>query len=51
MPQKGDKPEEIIAKLRHVAVLVSQGRLVAGAVRSIAETSSPITVGPKNLAA
>jgi putative transposase len=29
------KPEEIVAKLRQVDVLVSQGQLVADAVRSI----------------
>jgi putative transposase len=32
MPQKKHKPEEIVAKLRQVDVLVSQGRLVAEAV-------------------
>ena len=37
-PQKKDKPEEIVAKLRQVDVLVSQGRLVAEAVRSIGVT-------------
>ena len=35
MPQKKHKPEEIIAKLRQVDVLVSQGQSVAEAVRSI----------------
>ena len=35
MPQKRHKPEEIVAKLRQVDVLVSQGRPVAEAVRSI----------------
>ena len=29
MPQKKHKPEEIVAKLRQVDVLVSQGQLVA----------------------
>ncbi len=29
MPQKKHKPEEIVAKLRQVDVLLSQGRLVA----------------------
>jgi putative transposase len=38
MPQKKHKPEEIVAKLRQVDVLVSQGRLVAEAVRSIGVT-------------
>ncbi|MBL3608169.1 IS3 family transposase, partial [Rhodovulum sulfidophilum] len=35
MGQKRHKPEEIVAKLREVDVLVSQGRSVAEAVRSI----------------
>jgi len=38
MPQKKDKPEEIVAKLRQVDVLVSQGQSVAEAVRSIGVT-------------
>ena len=38
MPQKRHKPEEIVAKLRQVDVLVSQGKPVAEAVRSIAVT-------------
>ena len=36
MPRKRHKPEEIVAKLRHV--LVSQGQSVADAVRSIGVT-------------
>lgn len=35
MPHRKHKPEEIVAKLRQVVVLVSQGRSVAEAVRSI----------------
>jgi putative transposase len=35
MSQNKHKPEEIVAKLRQVDVLVSQGRPVAEAVRSI----------------
>jgi hypothetical protein len=35
MPRKGHKPEEIVAKLRQVDVLVSQGQTVADAVRAI----------------
>jgi transposase-like protein len=35
MPQQKHKPEEIVAKLRQVDVLVSQGRSVAEAVRTI----------------
>ena len=38
MPQKKHKAEEIVAKLRQVDVLVSQGRSVAEAVRSIGMT-------------
>jgi putative transposase len=35
MPRKRHKPEEIVAKLRQVDVLVSQGQSVAGAIHSI----------------
>ena len=35
MPRKIHKPEEIVAKLRQVDVLTSQGQSVADAVRSI----------------
>ena len=38
MPQKKHKPEEIVAKLRQVDVLVSQGVPVADAVRQIGVT-------------
>ena len=38
MPQKKHKPEEIVAKLRQVDVLVSQGQSVAEAVRLIGVT-------------
>ena len=38
MGQKRHKPEEIVSKLRQVDVLVSQGRPVAEAVRSIGVT-------------
>jgi putative transposase len=38
MPQKKHKPEEIVAKLRQVDVLVSQGQPVAEAVRTIGVT-------------
>jgi hypothetical protein len=36
MPRKKHKPEEIVAKLRQVDVLVSQGLSQADAVRSMA---------------
>lgn len=35
MPRKKHKPEEIVAKLRQVDVLVSQGQPVAEAIRAI----------------
>ena len=38
MPRRRHKPEEIVAKLRQVDVLVSQGHTVADAVRSIGVT-------------
>ncbi|GAA5665764.1 IS3 family transposase ISPmar2 [Brucella sp. NBRC 14130] len=41
MPHKKHKPEEIVAKLRQVDVLLSQGRSVGEAVRSIKLT--PLT--------
>lgn len=38
MPRKRHKAEEIVAKLRQVDVLISQGQSVADAVRSIGVT-------------
>ena len=38
MPRKRHKPEEIVAKLRRVDVLVSQGQSVTDAVRAIGVT-------------
>jgi putative transposase len=38
MPRQRHKPEEIVAKLRRVDVLVSQGQSVADAVRGIGVT-------------
>jgi transposase-like protein len=38
MPRKRHKPEEIVAKLRQVDVLSSQGRSVAEAIRAIGVT-------------
>ncbi len=38
MPRKRHHPEEIVAKLRRVDVLTSQGQSVADAVRSIGVT-------------
>jgi hypothetical protein len=44
MPRKSYKPEEIVAKLRQVDVLTSQGQGVAEAIRSIgvSELTSPL---------
>ena len=38
MPKKRHKPEEIVAKLRQVDVLTSQGTTVADAIRQIGVT-------------
>jgi putative transposase len=38
MAKKGHKPEEIVAKLRQVDVLASQGRTMAEAIRAIGVT-------------
>ena len=38
MPRKRHHPEEIVAKLRQVDVLTSQGQSVADAIRSIGVT-------------
>jgi putative transposase len=38
MPKKRHKPEEIVAKLRQVDILVSQGQAVADAIRQIGVT-------------
>ena len=38
MPRRKHKPEEIVAKLRQVDVLLSQGRPVAEAIRAISVT-------------
>jgi hypothetical protein len=40
MLRKRHKREEIVAKLRHVVVRVSQGKSVSGAVRSIGATEA-----------
>jgi putative transposase len=38
MPTKRHKPEEVVAKLRQVDVLLGQGKSVADAVRAIGVT-------------
>jgi putative transposase len=40
MGRKHHKPEEIVAKLRHIEVLAGQGKPVADAVRSIGVTEA-----------
>jgi hypothetical protein len=42
MPRKSYKPEEIVAKLRQVDVLTSQGESVAKAIRS----GAPLPTAP-----
>ena len=44
MPQRKHKPEEIVAKLRQVDVLLSLGHPVAEAIRAISVT--PLTYHP-----
>ena len=39
MPQKKHQPEEIVAKLRQVDVLLSQGRSVSESIRTISVTA------------
>jgi hypothetical protein len=46
MPRKRHKPEEIVAKLRQVDVLVSQGQSVADAVRSICDGGDVLSLAP-----
>ena len=41
MPRKRYKPEEIVAKLRQVDVLVSQGQSMADAIRQIGVSEVP----------
>ena len=50
MSGKRHKPEEIVAKLRQVDVLTSQGQTVADAVRATGVTRSPITAGVRSMA-
>jgi len=44
MPKKRHKPEEIVAKLRQVDVMVSQGQSVADAVRAIGVTEVTLSL-------
>ena len=51
MPRKSYKPEEIVAKLRQVDVLVSQGQGVAEAIRPIGVSEVTYYRWRKSLAA
>ena len=48
---KQHKPEEIVAKLRQVEVLVGQGKTVAEGARAIGVTGRRIIAGVRSLAA
>ncbi len=50
MPRKRHKPEEIVAKLRQVDVLVSQGQSVAEAYARLGLRRSRTTAGARSLA-
>ena len=41
IPRQHHKPEEIVAKLRQIDVLTSQGKSVADAIRAIGVTEVP----------
>jgi hypothetical protein len=47
MPRKSYKPEKIVAKLRQVDVLTSQGQSVAEAIRTIGVSEDEARVGEK----
>jgi putative transposase len=49
-PRKRYKPEEIVAKLRRVDVLVSQGQVMVDAIRQIGVSEVTTVAGAKNLA-
>ena len=51
MPRKSYKTEEIVAKLRQVDVLTSQGHSVAEAIRSIGGSEVRFTAGARSSAA
>jgi hypothetical protein len=44
MGQKRHKPKEIVANLREVEVLLSQGKAIAEAIRSIGVRRSPTKI-------
>ena len=47
MPRKRYKPEEIVAKLRQVDVLVSQGQSMADAIRQIGVSEVTRSLSPQ----
>ena len=51
MSRKRHKPEEIVAKLRQVDVLLAQGQTVADAIRAIGVTEVTYTAGATSTAA
>ena len=51
MAKKNHTPEEIVAKLRQVDLLFSQGKPAVEAVRAIGVTEATITDGVRNTAA
>jgi putative transposase len=46
MPRKRYRPEEIVAKLRRVDVLVSQGQVMADAIRQIGVSEVSMDASP-----
>jgi hypothetical protein len=50
MPRKRHKPEEIVAKLRFVDMLTSQGKSAADAIRAIGVTEVTIIAGVRSTA-
>jgi len=50
MPRKVYKPEEIVAKLRQVDVLASQGQSTADAIRAIGVSEVTYYPGARSLA-
>ena len=50
MARKHHKPEEVVAKLGQVEVLVGQGKPVAEGVRAIGVTEAAYTAGVRSMA-
>ncbi len=49
MPKKRYSPEEIVARLRQVDVLVGQGTLIGGAVKTIGSQRPRTTAGGESM--